>query len=67
MQSSAQPASSPAAVRDDLERIVHAAIADESLELPSPPQVAAEIMRLTRGDAAGEDMRPQPVRRNWRR
>ena len=56
MQSSAQPASSPAAVRDDLERIVHQAIADDSLELPSPPHVAAEIMRLTRGDAAGEDM-----------
>jgi len=56
MQSSAQPASSPATVRDDLERIVHQAIADDSLELPSPPHVAAEIMRLTRGDAAGEDM-----------
>lgn len=56
MQSSAQPASSSAAVRDDLDRIVHQAIADESLELPSPPHVAAEIMRLTRGDAAGEDM-----------
>ena len=56
MKSSVQPASSPAAVRDDLDRIVHEAIADDSLDLPSPPQVATEIMRLTRGDAAGDDM-----------
>ena len=56
MQSSVQPASPSGAVHDDLDRIVHAAIADESLDLPSPPQVATEIMRLTRGDAAGEEM-----------
>jgi HD-like signal output (HDOD) protein len=56
MPSSAQPAANPPAVHDDLERIVHAAITDDSLELPAPPHIAAEIMRLTRGDAAGEDM-----------
>jgi HD-like signal output (HDOD) protein len=56
MQSSAHPAASPAAVPDDLDRIVHAAIADESLDLPAPPHVATEIMRLTRGDAASDAM-----------
>jgi HD-like signal output (HDOD) protein len=54
MQSSAHPASSPAAP-DDLDRIVLAAIAEDSLDLPSPPQVATEIMRLTRGDGAADD------------
>jgi HD-like signal output (HDOD) protein len=40
---------------DDVERILNAAIADGSLELPPPPQIASEVMRLTRGDAiAGE-------------
>ena len=38
---------------DDIDRILHAAMADESLELPPPPQVASEVMRLTRGEAAG--------------
>ena len=37
--------------QDDLDRVLHAAIADESLELPPPPAVAAEVARLTRGDA----------------
>ena len=40
---------------DDIDRILHAAMADESLELPPPPQVVSEVMRLTRGEAAGED------------
>jgi HD-like signal output (HDOD) protein len=35
----------------DLERIVNAAIAEGSLDLPPPPQIASEVMRLTRGDA----------------
>ena len=33
------------------ERIIGAAIAEGSLELPPPPQIASEVMRLTRGDA----------------
>src|SRR6186713_2863151 len=49
MHSSAQTAS------DDINRILHEAMADESIELPPPPQVVAEVMRLTRGDAAGEE------------
>lgn len=36
---------------DDIERILNEAIADGSLELPPPPQIASEVMRLTRGDA----------------
>ena len=40
---------------DDINRILHEAMADESLELPPPPQVVSEVMRLTRGGAAGED------------
>ena len=55
MNSSAHSASKSAAVNDDLDRIIHAAIADDSLDLPSPPQIATEIMRLTRGDAAGDE------------
>ena len=40
---------------DDLDRVLHEAMADESLELPPPPQVVSEVMRLTRGEAAGND------------
>jgi HD-like signal output (HDOD) protein len=50
MQSTAQPKPT-----DDLDRLVHAAIADNTLELPPLPQVAIEIMRLTRGEAAADD------------
>src|SRR5687768_12652474 len=50
MQSSAQTAAT-----DDLDRVLHAAMADDSLELPPPPQVVSEVMRLTRGEAAGND------------
>lgn len=39
---------------EELDRILHAAMSDESLELPPPPEVANEVMRLTRGDAAGD-------------
>ena len=49
MHSSAQTAP------DDINRILHEAMADESIELPPPPQVVSEVMRLTRGDAAGEE------------
>jgi HD-like signal output (HDOD) protein len=40
---------------EDLDRVLHEAMADESLELPPPPQVVSEVMRLTRGEAAGND------------
>jgi HD-like signal output (HDOD) protein len=35
---------------DDFDRVLYTAMADESLELPPPPYVAAEVMRLTRSD-----------------
>jgi HD-like signal output (HDOD) protein len=44
---------------EDIDRVVHAAMADESLELPPPPQVVTDVMRLTRGDAAANDA-PDP-------
>jgi HD-like signal output (HDOD) protein len=34
----------------DLDSVLHAAMADDSLELPPPPQIATEVMRLTRSD-----------------
>src|SRR5512134_4170235 len=34
----------------ELDRVLHAAMADDSLKLPPPPQVAAEVQRLTRAD-----------------
>ncbi len=37
------------------ERIIGAAIAEGSLELPPPPQIASEVMRLTRGDALTDE------------
>jgi HD-like signal output (HDOD) protein len=41
---------------DDIDRVLHAAMADDSLELPPPPQVVTEILRLTRGEnAEGDD------------
>ncbi len=49
MSASIKPAS------DHVERILNAAIAEDSLELPPPPQIASEVMRLTRGDAATGD------------
>jgi HD-like signal output (HDOD) protein len=45
-------ASAQANENSDLDRVLHAAMADESLELPPPPEIASEVMRLTRGDAA---------------
>jgi len=39
----------------ELDRVLHAAMADDSMELPPPPQVVSEVMRLTRGEAAGID------------
>jgi HD-like signal output (HDOD) protein len=44
---------------DDIDRVVHAAMADDSLELPPPPQVVTDVMRLTRGDGAANDA-PDP-------
>jgi HD-like signal output (HDOD) protein len=44
----------PAIANDDLDRALHAAMADDSLELPPPPEVANEVMRLTRGDAVAD-------------
>jgi HD-like signal output (HDOD) protein len=46
------PARAPS---DDLDRVLHAAMADDSLELPPPPQVVTEILRLTRGDGVEGD------------
>src|SRR4051812_24411746 len=43
-----------ATATNDLDRVLHAAITDESIELPPPPQVVTEVMRLTRGEAANE-------------
>lgn len=40
---------------DDIDRILHEAMANDSLELPPPPQVVSEVMRLTRGEGAGND------------
>ena len=37
---------------DNVDRILNAAIAEGALELPPPPQIVSEVMRLTRGDAA---------------
>ncbi|HTU66444.1 MAG TPA: HDOD domain-containing protein [Steroidobacteraceae bacterium] len=39
---------------EELDRVLHAAMSDDSLELPPPPEVANEVMRLTRGDAAAD-------------
>jgi len=47
MQSSAQTAADPG-----LDRVLHAALTDESLELPPPPAVAVEVTRLTRADVS---------------
>ena len=38
-----------------VEQLLTAAIAEGSLDLPPPPEVASEVMRLTRGDAVAED------------
>jgi HD-like signal output (HDOD) protein len=35
----------------ELDRVLHAAMSDDSLELPPPPKVAAEVQRLTRSEA----------------
>jgi HD-like signal output (HDOD) protein len=49
MQSSAQQTAT-----DDLDRVLLAAMADDSLDLPPPPQVAVEVTRLTRADETEE-------------
>jgi HD-like signal output (HDOD) protein len=48
-----RPATAIAAT--ELDRVLHAAIAEESLDLPPPPHVVSEVMRLTRGEAAADD------------
>jgi HD-like signal output (HDOD) protein len=45
MNAALQPAN------EQVERILNSAIAEGSLDLPPPPQIASEVMRLTRGDA----------------
>lgn len=50
------PANATATATTELDRVLHAAMADGSLELPPPPQVVTEVMRLTRGDGAGNDV-----------
>ena len=47
--------SAAATANTDLDRVLHAAMSDDSMDLPPPPQVVAEVMRLTRGEAAGSD------------
>lgn len=47
MQTSVQTTST-----DDIDRVLHAAMASDSLDLPPPPQVAVEVARLTRADAS---------------
>jgi len=42
-------------VTDQLERVITAAMAEGTLELPQPPQIASEVMRLTRGDAISDE------------
>jgi HD-like signal output (HDOD) protein len=54
MKNSAQTTGLPDRAKDDLDRVLHAAIADDSLELPPPPEVASEVMRLTRGEALAD-------------
>jgi len=49
MSATVKPAS------DQVERILNAAISEGSLDLPPPPQIASEVMRLTRGDAVAGD------------
>ena len=39
-----------------VEHLVSLALDDDSLDLPPPPDVASEVMRLTGGDAAGDDV-----------
>ena len=41
---------------DDLDRVLQAAISDDSLELPPPPQVAVEVTRLTRADETDDGL-----------
>jgi HD-like signal output (HDOD) protein len=41
---------SPAVRLPELDQVLHAAMTDDSLELPPPPQVAAEVQRLTRSE-----------------
>ncbi len=40
---------------EDLDRVLHAAMADDALELPAAPHVVTEILRLTRGDGVEAD------------
>ena len=55
MSASVQPAN------DHLERVLTAAMAEGTLELPPPPQIASEVMRLTRGDARHRRAKPMPA------
>jgi HD-like signal output (HDOD) protein len=42
------------AANTQTEQLITAAIAEGSLDLPPPPEVASEVMRLTHGDAAND-------------
>jgi HD-like signal output (HDOD) protein len=52
MTSSAQTKTTES--NDGLDRVLLSAMADDSLELPPPPQVAVEVARLTRADETDE-------------
>jgi len=41
-------------ITNDLDRVLQAAMADDSLDLPPPPEVAVEVMRLTRSNMNDE-------------
>ena len=43
-----------AAANIHTERILDSAVTESTIELPPPPQIAAEVMRLTRGDATSD-------------
>jgi HD-like signal output (HDOD) protein len=43
------------AANTQTEQLLTAAIAEGSMDLPPPPEVASEVMRLTRGDATADD------------
>ena len=43
------------AANTQTEQLITAAIAEGSLDLPPPPEVASEVMRLTHGDAIADD------------
>src|SRR5262245_15633526 len=50
MNASVQPS------REHIQSVLHEAIAEGSLEIPPPPQVASDILRITRGDGPDDEL-----------